>query len=151
MYQYYHNRKYDLLIVQHFNDFIGAETTQAMVAITKLLPKKDLISLKYVIADFRKVSSSTLYDTDRALHTLLHSQFGALRSNLKFVRLYDKDNPATEILIERVTRTNDMIKLSIKSTITAFNVYHDREIPALLDLPQEVVIWADDQWLSPSR
>ena len=89
MYQYYHNRKYDLLIVQHFNDFIGAETTQAMVAITKLLPKKDLISLKYVIADFRKVSSSTLYDTDRALHTLLHSQFGALRSNLKFVRLYE--------------------------------------------------------------
>jgi len=149
MYQYYHNPNYDLLVIRHFNDFIGAESTKSLIKVTQFLPQKHIKRLKHIIIDFRQVSSATLYDTDRALHSLLHAQLAHLPSNLKLVRLYDKANPATEILAERVTRTLEQITKDILSPIEHFSVYSERDVLALLDIPKEMLIWADGQWLPP--
>lgn len=150
MYQYYHNPKHHLLIIRHFEGFIGAETTVAIVTINKLLTEKVMRSLKALVIDFRKVSSATLYDTDRALHSLLHSELTYFPPNLPAIRLYDIDNPATKILVERINRTEDMIVRSFKSTIKPVIIYNEQEIPALLNLPQDVIIIDDSlDWLSP--
>jgi len=139
------------LVFRHFNDFIGAESTRALVEISQLLPAGDFKLLKYIIIDFRSVSSATLYDTDRALHTILHSRLPVIPENPLLVRLYDRDNPATKTLIERVTRTHDIIKRDIKSKIRDLTLYNEHEIDAFLeDLPPAETFLGDDQnWLAP--
>jgi hypothetical protein len=88
MYQYCHNPKYGLLSIRHFDDFVGAEGTIAIATTNRLLSKNDRRALKHIAIDFRKVRSATLYNTDRALHSLLHQKMLTIPDGLTIYRLY---------------------------------------------------------------
>ena len=112
MEQYSHYPKYGLLSIRHFNDFVGAEGTIAIATTNRLLSKNDRLALKYITIDFRKVRSATLYNTDRALHSLLHQKILTTPDGLTIYRLYEQENPMTAILLERLNRTQDITEQS---------------------------------------
>jgi hypothetical protein len=143
MYEYVNNPKYGLLCVRHFNHFEGAESTKALITITRLLSEKDRQSLKLLAVDFRKVKSASLYNTDRALHILMHKKIKGLAQNIRIYRLYDKENPVTQTLLERLNRTENF-KKSGTSGMTEFNLFNEQELLTHLKLPEDVKIFNDD-------
>ena len=84
--------------IRHFDDFVAAESTTALVTINRLLSEYDRMALKNIIIDFRKIRSATLYNTDRALHSLVHEKLLPFPAGLKLYRLYEKKYNDSDVI-----------------------------------------------------
>ena len=78
------------------------------------LSENERLALKYRVIDFRKVRSATIYDSDRALHSLLHEKILTIPADILVYRLYDQENPVTPTLLERLDRTQDVTQQTIQ-------------------------------------
>jgi hypothetical protein len=144
MYQYHNNPEYNLLSVRHFSHFEVAKSTKALVTVNRLLSENDRPSLEHIAIDFRKVVSATLYNTDRALHSLMHEKMLAVPADLGMYRLCDKENPVTPTLWERLSRTKEVIQQGGFLENDPLNLFNEQELLTHLNLPTDIKIFDDD-------
>jgi hypothetical protein len=52
--KFHQNPEYGLLSIRHFDDFVAAQSTTALVTINRLLSEYDRMALKHIIIDFER-------------------------------------------------------------------------------------------------
>ena len=94
MYKILFSDRLNLAVAIHFGSYVGAE---AITAGKELLADARFTKTHNVLWDMRRVTSMTLYDTDRAFaHQAGKAVYEPL-SDSRIVLLYDPDNPVNKI------------------------------------------------------
>ena len=94
MYKILFSDRLNLAVTIHFGSYVGAE---AITAGKELLADARFTKTRNVLWDMRRVTSMTLYDTDRAFaHQAGKAVYEPLIDS-RIVLLYDPDNPVNKI------------------------------------------------------
>ena len=149
--KFHQNPEYGLLSIRHFDDFEAAESTTALVTINRLLSEYDRMALKNIIIDFRKIRSATLYNTDRALHSLVHEKLLPLPAGLKLYRLYDEEITVTPTLLERLDHSQNITEQTVHLSTQEGIFVNEQELLNHLNLPEHIKPFDDDlDWSMPN-
>lgn len=161
MYSYAVDSPRQLLITVHWGSYEKSEFFDALLTAVGTLPASERLDFRYILCDWRSVTSATLYDTDTAFHYLAYRKLrqlyrmepDAFKLHMRSVRMayvLDEGNEVSKTLHERVRRATNIASptkqpgtqfysLNEALTYLGFGQQHHAEVASKLQRVRRVV------------
>lgn len=139
VYKTFYASQFEALFIKIYH-YEGAIIARACVEVMKGLPREQVESLAFVVADLQEVGSASLRDSDGALQNQLFNQLknlGADNSSIQFVCILDSSNANNKIVLERLSRAKSFYEYMPERTSLLFS-WH--EAMDLLSAPRDYIV-----------
>ena len=122
-YKTFYAPQFEALFIKIY-EYEGSIMARACVEVFKKMPRKQVVSLAFVIVDLQEVCSASLQDSDAALQFQLFEELkaiGADNSTIQLVCIFDPANSNNEIVMERLNRVKYMYKGMVEHASVFFS------------------------------